>query len=297
MAERIHVKTVEYSITEHCNLSCAHCDHASPLLEARFADVEEFRRDVNELAGAMYAQQFLVIGGEPLLHPRVLDFLEIARTSGISAGVTLVTNGTLLSTASSRLWTLIDRLWLSVYPKSAPRIDLEEVKRRCIEHEVFLDMREIGQFRQTLTNTRNDDPALVQAVYDRCELAHRWSCYSIHGGRFYKCSPAPFIKRLLDLRGVEFDDTDDGIQIFGEPMLGDRLQEYLASPVPLKACSYCLGTSGGYRPHRQLNKREAAEALNHVDGPIETLIDLNSVRKARVWRPLEPAIPAGMGER
>jgi organic radical activating enzyme len=283
-SERILVKTVEYSITEHCNLTCEHCDHASPLLDTRFVDVEQFRHDVEALADAVHAREFLVIGGEPLLHPRLLEFLDIARASGIAQGITLVTNGTLLHSAPARLWTKIDKLWLSVYPKAAARIDLDAVTRQCQEHQIVLDRRDVTMFRQTLTTTRVDEPDIVQAVYDQCALAHLWCCYSIHEGRFYKCSPAPFIKRLLDVRGIALDDTDDGVTIHGEPRLRERLHEYLCSPSPLKACSYCLGSSGRRFPHHLLNKREAAEALRRDDGPIETLIDVNTLRKRSGWR-------------
>src|SRR5688572_13208213 len=133
MTDRILVKSVEYPITEHCNLSCANCDHASPLLDEKWADLDQYRLDVRALAGAVHAKNFLVIGGEPLLHPELLEFLHFARASKIADRITLVSNGTLLHRADPHMWALIDRLWLSVYPKVASRIDIENVTRLCAE--------------------------------------------------------------------------------------------------------------------------------------------------------------------
>jgi organic radical activating enzyme len=279
MERRISVKAVEYPITEHCNLSCAHCDHASPMFDTRFADVEDFRRDVNAAARAVHADEFLVIGGEPLLHPRLLDFIEIARESNISRGVTLVTNGTLLHTANPRMWTMIDKLWLSVYPKVESRIDLDAVTRTCTEHGIVLDRRNTKFFRQTLINTKIDDPDVVQTIYDHCALAHEWHCYTIYLGRFYKCAPAPFMKARVRMRGEDLDDSADGVAIHGEPDLAERIREYLDDTRPLAACTYCLGSSGRYYRHRQLNKREVLEAIARDDGPVETLIDIRTLRR------------------
>ena len=36
---------VEYNLTEHCNLSCYQCDHASPLMPKKFASLADFERE------------------------------------------------------------------------------------------------------------------------------------------------------------------------------------------------------------------------------------------------------------
>lgn len=117
MPDPLFVRSVEYPIVEHCNLSCQHCDHASPLLPKRFANLDRYSRDLDALSPVLHAQEFRLLGGEPLLHPDLLDFLSVARKSQIANTITLVTNGTLLHQAPSELWKLIDRLWVSVYPR------------------------------------------------------------------------------------------------------------------------------------------------------------------------------------
>jgi len=280
MAERFTVRSVEYPVTDHCNLSCRHCDHASPLLPAKLADVGQYQRDVERLARVLCAEEFRVIGGEPLLHPDLVALLTIAKASHISKVITLVTNGVLLHNAPAAIWGLIDRLWVSVYPRVALQVDLDDVRRRCEENGIVLDRRDIQVFKQTLVNTKIEDPALVQQIFDRCMIAHRWRCYTIHEGRFYKCSPAPFMAARLKLRGVAFSAPDDGVPIDEVPGLSERLQAYLSCTQPLAACSYCLGASGFEFPHRQLKRREVLEAIARDDGPIDALLDHDAMRRA-----------------
>jgi hypothetical protein len=277
MAERIEIWRVEYPVVEHCNLSCAHCDHASPLLPAQCADVDQYRRDLTSLARVLEAEEFSLIGGEPLLHPDLLSLLRIARQSRIAQGITLVTNGTLLHTAPAEMWTLIDKVRISVYPRAAVRFSQEELSQLCARHGVKLVWRDVDSFRQTLLNTKIEEAAVVQRIYERCFIAHVWRCYTIYKGRFYKCAPAPFMSARLHLKGVTFDNHDDGVAIEGNADLCGALEAYLSSEQPLKACSYCLGTSGAEYPHQQLNKRERIDAIARDEGPLDTLIRRESL--------------------
>ena len=108
--------SVEYNLTEHCNLSCYLCDHASPLLPKKFAVVEEFVRDLEALSQVFHSTQLRIVGGEPTLHPELLRFLSEARRIGIADNIVLLTNGVQLHRMPVELWGLINDLWISVYP-------------------------------------------------------------------------------------------------------------------------------------------------------------------------------------
>lgn len=80
-------------ITTRCNLACAHCARAV-LAPARVdMPLERFRRILDLLP---HAYRITLVGlGEPLLHPRVVDFVAAAATVG--RRVALVTNAMELS--------------------------------------------------------------------------------------------------------------------------------------------------------------------------------------------------------
>lgn len=78
-------------ITNACNLSCGFC-HGTKR-PTRFISEEEFTLAAQKLAGCTEYLYFHVMG-EPLLHPLIGDFLDIAGKLGHK--IILTTNGTLL---------------------------------------------------------------------------------------------------------------------------------------------------------------------------------------------------------
>jgi hypothetical protein len=254
-SDKIRRKAAEYNVVEHCNLKCALCDHSSPLLPRKFADLESFRADLRVLSSVLHLDELKLLGGEPLLHPDLVSFLQVARESGLAERITLVTNGVLLHRADPKIFDWIDMLWISTYPGVKIRADLTALRKLAQERGFRLRLKAIAAFRQTALNSRNGNDALVSRIYRSCHLAHVWSCHTIHEGRYFKCSPAPFLQPRMALRGTAVDNRPrDGVAIHGNPMLRSDLERYLASAEPLEACFYCLGSVGREFPHRQLDR-------------------------------------------
>jgi MoaA/NifB/PqqE/SkfB family radical SAM enzyme len=285
-ASKISRLSVEYNLTEHCNVSCYGCDHASPLLRTRFASIESFSSDLRALAQVFHSREFRILGGEPLLHPQLLDFLTEARRIGIADKIVLFTNGVLLHEVPDGLWKLIDQLKISAYPGVRRRLDDARCAEICKAHNVELTIKNINQFEVITINNCITDTELVRAIYRECKSRTVWSCHTVYEGRFYKCPVAPFTGARLALRGVAFDNVaSDGVALHNNPNLYEELDRYLNSPVPLAACSYCLGSSGRSVPHRQLNRKGhlqwlaedntadiewARRCLNHQNGDMTT---------------------------
>jgi MoaA/NifB/PqqE/SkfB family radical SAM enzyme len=78
-----------------CNLRCAHCLNASGPTDPWLApmDAVQVERHVED-AARLGAREIYLTGGEPLLHPRVLDLLAFALER---LPATVLTNGTLLT--------------------------------------------------------------------------------------------------------------------------------------------------------------------------------------------------------
>src|ERR1700691_3146721 len=164
----------EYNLTEHCNLKCAGCDHSSPLLPTKFADVALFQRDLTVLSQVLHLGELKLLGGEPLLHPDLLEFLRCARASGIAKEITLVTNGLLLHRCDPATFELIDRLWVSLYPSIKLRVGVRELKSLAKRYSFKLELRRSDTFQTTTINSRHQDAALVRRIFTRCALAHTW---------------------------------------------------------------------------------------------------------------------------
>ncbi|HEY67187.1 MAG: hypothetical protein DRI79_01200 [Chloroflexi bacterium] len=90
-------ETVHFSVTGRCDQACAGCFYSArpgSAIAATDAPFELFERVVRQAAEARVFQIALG-GGEPLLHPRLLDMVRLARQSGIVPNLT--TNGNLLT--------------------------------------------------------------------------------------------------------------------------------------------------------------------------------------------------------
>jgi GTP 3',8-cyclase len=268
-APKLQRLSVEYSLTEHCNISCHACAHASPLLAKKFATLADFSRDFAALADVFHSRELRMVGGEPLLHPELLDFLREGRRIGIADTIVVFTNGVLLHRMPDDFWRLIDKLHVSVYPGVRRRLDDEDCERLCRRHGVELRIERFRTFDQTLVNKRIDDAKLVSAIYRACHTATE--CHTVHGGRFYKCPMAPIMSSWLALHQIDFaSPAGDGVALHDNPAMRRDLERYLGDAAPLAACSYCLGSSGQAVPHRQLDNAGCAAWLAEDD---QALID------------------------
>lgn len=89
-------------VNEKCNMRCAYClsdSKAHGTNELSLDDVKEIVRQVDRVTGGRQAF-FNVLGGEPLLHRRIIDIGREISSAGHQ--VNLVTNGTLVTAAIAR---------------------------------------------------------------------------------------------------------------------------------------------------------------------------------------------------
>ncbi|GAB4542831.1 MAG: hypothetical protein Fur002_13820 [Anaerolineales bacterium] len=106
-----------YYVTMQCNLNCAYCEDfgarrnhqvtQTPPLEDAKKILRVIRSGVDRL---------WLTGGEPLLHPQILDLLAYAKNELKFRQISLITNGTLLSEhlKPSNLLSFLDRLIISL---------------------------------------------------------------------------------------------------------------------------------------------------------------------------------------
>src|SRR5262245_60044112 len=135
---KILARSVEVNVTAHCNLACYGCDHASPVHPEEYLSVEEFAKDLAALAPVYHVFEFLLTGGEPLLHPRLLDVIDTIRASGVTEKITLMTNGVLLHKAPEQLWSKIDKVGVSIYPGVKRTLDEGQIRALAARHGLLL---------------------------------------------------------------------------------------------------------------------------------------------------------------
>lgn len=90
---------ISLEITNRCNLKCIMCPHSD--LKRPIGDMEFplFKKIIKEAAGTLELI-YLHLAGEPLLHPRLFDMIDICKREKIPVGIS--TNATLLDERCSR---------------------------------------------------------------------------------------------------------------------------------------------------------------------------------------------------
>jgi len=122
---------VTIDMTRRCNLTCVGCRYHSPLLnipapgDQTILDIsfDLIKKLFDEFA-TMGTNSITLMGeGEPMLYPRLIDSISIAKASGFH--VTMITNGTLLDEASihSLIDSQLDILKVSLWATSSEEFE------------------------------------------------------------------------------------------------------------------------------------------------------------------------------
>lgn len=265
---RVHTRSLEAHVVDHCNLTCAECCSLSPLLPARFTSPAELAHDLALAVKVLAPRVFKLVGGEPLLHPEIVELARVARRSGVAPRLSLTTNGLLLPRMPDALWEELDALTISRYPAPGlPAALVAEVEDKAAHFGVRVSWKQQDAFVTMSLPARRDDEAETTAIFSRCWLRER--CHLVRDGRFYTCTRPVHLQTLL---GPSQDLTADGLPL--ADCTAEAVLAYLQRERPLAACAHCAGGDAAMAPHRLL---PAAE-LRRLRGPLLPLTPPGAAR-------------------
>ena len=231
---------IETHLVEHCNLNCQMCTHFSPLAHPKFTEIESFSQDMQRLQDLFCnnVSYIMLLGGEPLLHPRVAEFLEIARKHFRNAKIILYTNGLKIPQMEADFWNGCQKndimITLTRYPIPA---DYDYIKKLMKEHGVTY------QYCNTLGRSKKSShyPLDLHGTQDprqsflACDMANR--CIFLRDGRLYTCVVIPNIQHFNEYFHQNLEVSPlDSIDIY-QAQSGAEIMRFLASPPPF--CRYC----------------------------------------------------------
>ena len=130
-----------YHITDHCNLNCRGCTHFSNIAKPSFLQIDTFKSEFNRMSQLFPdITEVYLLGGEPLLHRDIEEFLLDARSYFPRTRINLLTNGVLVTRMPQTFWDTLRETdaWLMVnrYPIGLP---VEEIARLAERHGVNLE--------------------------------------------------------------------------------------------------------------------------------------------------------------
>ncbi len=230
-------KTINYleiHITDSCNLKCKNCSHFCYLVdELILINIDDFKKDVEELSKKININTIRLMGGEPLLHPQVNEFMYYTRLFFPNSIIKLVTNGLLLAAKKSDFWDCvkkyniyIDLSYYSLYKKYIDEVK-NILKMNNIEDRLWLVDQKIFFNLFNQYGTSNEEIAFKNCT--------RKICTNLWNHKLYIC-PECF-RYYYNKKNKTNIDLPYGIDIY--KMSSKKIYENLTKNKPLKACRYC----------------------------------------------------------
>jgi organic radical activating enzyme len=207
-------------ITQACNLSCHGCTNYSDLVHNGYLTWEQGREQIAPWLERVDILDFGILGGEPLMNPKVRDWIVGLRELMPNAQIRFTTNGLLLE-KNFDIVELLHSIGNCVFKIAVHKHDaaLEETISRVWSMYDWTPVTEFGVDRFTTTNNfrfyvrrpdifykmyRNSYASM--APYDNApaeafKVCCQQTCPLLYNGRLYKCSTAGLLKDTLDKVG------------------------------------------------------------------------------------------------
>lgn len=180
-----YIPYLETHLCDHCNLNCKGCGHCSPLVEKeQFTDLEQFKKDIKVLSKKLIIDQIRLMGGEPLLHPQINDFIKATRKAFPKSDIRIVTNGILIPQMPESFWASLRNnditVDMSKYPPCEKKFDnyLQIIKGKNVKTGSINDAHRF--FNQV--NTKGDSP--IEETFRNCLSKY---CVNLWHSKLYTC--------------------------------------------------------------------------------------------------------------
>lgn len=234
----------EVHLNEHCNLNCKCCDHFSSIAQEEYADFDMVEKDfirMKELLGDERDISIYLLGGEPLLNPRIVDYINMARRhfpNREKVTIRIVTNGILLNEQSDEFWKTCGENNILIAPSHYPiSIDYDSIRKKANEYGVDIEFFHSDDLVEYMYNI----PLHIQGdldpkdSFEHCHIASR--CVFIREGKLYGCPRAANIRHFNKKYDKNLSlENDDFLDIYSIKSF-DEIQKYLENPKSF--CSHC----------------------------------------------------------
>jgi len=250
---RPDLRYVEIHLADHCNLNCKGCGHFSPMADVRFIDLDQYSADLKRMSDLFeIIEEMRLMGGEPLLFPRINEAVALSRSFFSRTDLRIVTNGVLLTKMGEPFWKSCNEnrvtIDLTKYPIS---LDMRKIREIADDWEVPIEVYECNAFFASLNVKGDSDP---RAAMKKCRSFSY--CPYLQDGKLYVCAVPPTVHSFNREFGTAI--PDDGAIDIHSSVTGRRIIKLLERPIP--ACRYC--TAGEYPTYAWTISRKSKDEWN-----------------------------------
>ena len=226
-------------LTDHCNLKCKGCSHFAPIADEYYISKEALEITLSNVFSNVKTvfNELCLMGGEPLLHPKLVELLNTSRRYCPNIPITLVTNGLLLISQDESIWEACRKndviIQITCYPIPCDyEAIIEYVKKQNVKVKIYVDRRD-GKFRKdTLEISGSNQPVYN---YAKCRIGGLYP--QIRDFKLYRCATAANINILNKKFRTEFKHDKRDFLTLTEMIDDECVRDFLFSASPF--CRYC----------------------------------------------------------
>jgi len=248
----------EVPLLYHCNLNCAGCGVFSPVAKEEYLDSVLYEQDCKRLSELTQgkAECIRLVGGEPTLHPNLLDFCNITRKYFKKAVIQLVTNGILLNKQTDEFWKTCGKNDITIQISRYPiKINMEGILEKGKSNNVTIEVTESKS--NEMFHLRLDINGKQNSVYSFENCWQKNSCITLSNSKLYCCGIIPATTNFNYYFNKELIvNENDGIDIYKTESIKDILK-FLSKPVSF--CKYCNVKKMSYCHEWHISKKEIGE--------------------------------------
>lgn len=230
----------EINLVEHCNLKCAYCTHFAPLAEEYYYDVVVFEKDIKRISELTSTDLSTIrlLGGEPLLHPKLNDILKITRNYFPNTEIILVTNGILLLKKDTDFFETCKKNDIIIECTKYPiEVDYKEIKRFLLDNNIkfrFARKTEIMQAKFVKYPLKRKGDISFFHSYIPCIF---YQDITLRNGKIYQCPIVANIHILNKYFNTNFKISEkDYVDIHSIDSI-EEVHSFINKKVPF--CRYC----------------------------------------------------------
>ena len=229
---------LEVNVVDHCNLNCKGCAHFSNVSNRNFVSLDSFTDDLKIISEKFNLYYFRLLGGEPLLHPNIVDLVKIARAILKKTTIVLVTNGLLIPKLDDKvLQSFADNniiISISLYKPTSMLLNdirekLDKYNIKYLINDNYYNEPEVIDFFQTRLSTKK--------VLENNNVHKICTGRFLRNGKISKCYYSLLIDILNKKYGVNFELSDSDYVDLHEISDGWKAIDKLTQRIPF--CDYC----------------------------------------------------------
>lgn len=246
-SQKMYVKYLDVSLTQHCNLKCKECSIMTPYIkQPKHKEFVVVCQDIDLLFEKVdYVHSLFLIGGEPLLYPHLEEICEyIGSKYKRAIGHLVIASNGLVTLKESLIKTIKHyniEFQISDYSKWIKQTEgkmndfIDTLTKFKIPYNRMVDLEWVDYGFRNDTG-RKEKVENMENFFDSCGI----DCRGLENGKFYYCFPAKMCQKVLEYKEYEdeyFDLRGDGRKMeLLEFSLGYNEKGYL------RICSRCNGS-------------------------------------------------------